>query len=330
MLTIFLFLGLAMGRPTIPKRSPIEMSNYKVTPGLYEMMKSDLTKLMQQFNTTDPKQNNEFKYVVMPTVVRFGFHSCVGGCDGCINLNDPNNYGLQRAISPLETTYAYYKNNVTRADFWSFAMIAASEFACKTKGGSMYTPKVVPEYGRVDCPTAPQTCKLYEYPNGNMDTAEVLDYYFRTMNLSPQEVTALLGAHTLGGGHRKDSGYFNDWDDEVNKLDNGYYTDLMTPVFGWKMATCQTPLYRKNQYQWVHSDGSKFMLDVDMALYKNITPVAPNGYVKCTWSECPLSETAKYVKMYSLNNTKFLDDYAAVVTKMLRVGQGPLQPVYSN
>ena len=28
-------------------------------------------------------------------MVRLTFHDCVGGCDGCLNVNDPDNAGLE-------------------------------------------------------------------------------------------------------------------------------------------------------------------------------------------------------------------------------------------
>ena len=30
-----------------------------------------------------------------PKLVRLSFHDCVGGCDGCIDLTDGNNWGLE-------------------------------------------------------------------------------------------------------------------------------------------------------------------------------------------------------------------------------------------
>eukprot|EP00121_Abeoforma_whisleri_P016164 Awhi_evm1s14843 len=38
----------------------------------------------------------------VPKLVRLSFHDCVGGCDGCINLNNPENNGLGPIVDTLE------------------------------------------------------------------------------------------------------------------------------------------------------------------------------------------------------------------------------------
>ena len=53
-----------------------------------------------------------------------GFHDCVGGCNGCINFNNPDNAGLQPAVDLLKQVYAannYTNIGVSLADFFAFA-----------------------------------------------------------------------------------------------------------------------------------------------------------------------------------------------------------------
>jgi Peroxidase len=38
-------------------------------------------------------------------MIRLNFHDCVGGCDGCVNLNDPSNVGLSNIIQTLDSIY---------------------------------------------------------------------------------------------------------------------------------------------------------------------------------------------------------------------------------
>ena len=55
--------------------------------------------------------------------LRLGFHDCVGGCNGCINFNNPDNAGLLPAVTILNTTY--YANGfdkiISLADFFALA-----------------------------------------------------------------------------------------------------------------------------------------------------------------------------------------------------------------
>ena len=63
------------------------------------------------------------------------FHSCVGGCNGCINVNQPSNAGLAEVMTALEEKYAKLglaDLGISRADFWAFAGMIAIE-----KGASL-------------------------------------------------------------------------------------------------------------------------------------------------------------------------------------------------
>jgi hypothetical protein len=59
-----------------------------------------------------------------------GFHSCVGGCNGCLNLDNIFNKGLTKAVSKIEQFYT--ANNlgqdiISRADLWAIAAVMAVE-----------------------------------------------------------------------------------------------------------------------------------------------------------------------------------------------------------
>jgi Peroxidase len=56
--------------------------------------------------------------------VRLSFHDCVGGCDGCVDMNDLDNGGLDipmNALQPIVTKYTQGSANasLTRADVWA-------------------------------------------------------------------------------------------------------------------------------------------------------------------------------------------------------------------
>jgi hypothetical protein len=57
-----------------------------------------------------------------------GFHGCVGGCKGCLNLNQATNLRLKETVKLMEEFYL--ENNldqtgISRADLWSMAAIIA-------------------------------------------------------------------------------------------------------------------------------------------------------------------------------------------------------------
>merc|ERR1719391_1287496 len=62
-----------------------------------------------------------------PTAVRLSFHDCVGGCDGCLNVDNPDNAGLADIVASLEDVYVDngYNSVLSRADFWALAGVYA-------------------------------------------------------------------------------------------------------------------------------------------------------------------------------------------------------------
>ena len=67
-----------------------------------------------------------------------GFHGCVGGCHGCINLNQADNQGLAKIVEALEQIYedlGLAEAGVSHADFWSLAATVAVEIGVKLHKG---------------------------------------------------------------------------------------------------------------------------------------------------------------------------------------------------
>jgi hypothetical protein len=50
------------------------------------------------------KANHTFSSKMCGSIC-IGFHDCVGGCDGCVNQDNPDNAGLGPIISELEIIY---------------------------------------------------------------------------------------------------------------------------------------------------------------------------------------------------------------------------------
>jgi hypothetical protein len=80
------------------------------------------------------------------------FHSCVGGCNGCINLNQSANAGLAEALEPLEDKYlklGLEEQGISRADFWAFAGMIAIEKGASLDIGSVKLPCLVVNNNRI-------------------------------------------------------------------------------------------------------------------------------------------------------------------------------------
>ena len=100
----------------------------------------------------------------LPTIVRLAFHDCVGGCDGCLNTDNPDNAGLADIVADLDTVYVdnSYAQLLSRADFWAYAGYCALNYAVENHNDGCVDDCVpdlglVFKYGRVDCSTSPYT-----------------------------------------------------------------------------------------------------------------------------------------------------------------------------
>ena len=66
------------------------------------------------------------------------FHDCVGSCDACINVENPENAGLELAVEILEDIYEKVETagiEVSRADVWVIAGRVAAENGMETMPG---------------------------------------------------------------------------------------------------------------------------------------------------------------------------------------------------
>ena len=160
-----------------------------------------------------------------PKFVRLGFHDCVpdalfqGGCDGCVDLSNPDNAGLDVPIDALRNIidkYASPAYGISRADIWAFAALVGSEISQNDISFPM-------EYiGGVDCENAHEVCYKDNgveqpcqenrgphrpLPEPDMTTSQLLHWFSQRFDFSARETTAIMGAHTLGGAHRENSGF---------------------------------------------------------------------------------------------------------------------------
>lgn len=128
-------------------------------------------------------------------IVRLAFHDCVGGCDGCVDLDNPENFGLRPPVDALEPIFSRYQEFLSRADIWVLAAFVANERAQGDNGGNLVTFDMQ-FYGRQDCsdPTGGPDRSL---PSAHFTTDQVLSFFQTNFDFSAQETVAIMGAHTL-------------------------------------------------------------------------------------------------------------------------------------
>ena len=107
-------------------------------------------------------------------------------CDGCINIDNPENFGLAPAIDALEIIHQGLVEAgivISRADLWTIAGHAAADYGLPENDN----PRIaIADYlslfstfqtGRIDCGTAPYTDEIFNFPSPQMAHTEMMDWF---------------------------------------------------------------------------------------------------------------------------------------------------------
>jgi len=242
-----------------------------------------------------------------PTMLRLTFHDCVGGCDGCVNVGDSDNNGLAALVADLETVYQDngFAEVLSRADMWAILGIWAVQQTIDNNNVSTVPDLQVDyTYGRVDCGSAPYTSSSDNFPSAKLNYQGIMEYFATEFGFTPLEVTALMGAHTIGNAEIFNSGFHGPWvSGEATMFNNQYYANLRDPSLNWRLNqracadlngvdSSQCGAGQTTEWQYT-SGGSGFNLPADMALFQNFT-VDADGKPSCDYADCDLSATSRY------------------------------------
>jgi len=270
--------------------------------------------------------------------VRLAFHDCVGGCDGCINENDPDNAGpMLDQIKILNQRYEdrSYADKLSRADFWQLAAIKAIEVGLANANKATDCGEEVCQglglninfkLGRKDCTTSPTTTRFDGLPDGHLDHEGVTSFFREEFGLDAELATALLGAHTVGGasGALGFKGFWKENAEEATKFDNRYYRALLDRTIKFQ----QTARSFNNSIAWQWdgnnrdtNDQVSFMLHADAALVFDLQLQTPWGggaaSAGCTFESCPTVETFGEVREYAENDGFWMAEFSRAYEIMI-------------
>jgi hypothetical protein len=238
--------------------------------------------------------------------VRLAFNDCIGGCDGCVDLQHPKNYGLDHPIFALQHMIVDNMNmniyhphpssgeeeddsswwGLSRADIWALAALTGSEMS---QGGSDRITFDMKWFGRIDCEHQhQQTCRDKDgqevecsatrgshrnIPDPNLTTRQLLQWFQDEFAFDTDEAVALMGAHSLGRKRQFNSGYDGPSTTNEYRLDNEYYTQLMMAKDDsstiWHQAqiyTDSTPVLER--WQWMkHAAVEEEENNISLAMF---------------------------------------------------------------
>ena len=194
-----------------------------------------------------------------PKFVRLGFHDCIGGCDGCVDMANPRNAGLQVPIGALADIVDEFEGALSRADIWVLAALVGAQNAQALsvedildsnndlEEEDIFQADFSMEWtGRLNCEDrepdglcfnedgeevncGPRRGPHRFFPDSAITTRELFQFFDDEFGFDVQESVALMGAHTLGELSTDNSGFDgpNGWVEEKEFLDNEYYRQLI-------------------------------------------------------------------------------------------------------
>jgi hypothetical protein len=74
---------------------------------------------------------NSNRQDLVPGFIRLAFHSCIGGCKGCVDVSLQGHAGLASRIATLNSVYTQVSGFMSKADLFALAgQVAIEQGAC--------------------------------------------------------------------------------------------------------------------------------------------------------------------------------------------------------
>ena len=281
--------------------------------------------------------------------MRLGFHDCVGGCDGCVDMTEPDNFGLDIPIDALADVVASYaRDGLTRADIWAMAAMIGTDDSQPRDNLRDYDFEW---YGRSTCDAADgKGGDALTMPSVDFNTAELLHFFSTEFGFDERQTVAIMGAHSIGTLSQQNSGFNgpDGWTGNNRRLDNRYYGELIggdrdvpTTNFDdlidapqWTQELVDNSQYPNipNRFQWVKGgdgDDDPIMTNADIALSRDFSGYISAGQVNCVFKNpkstprCPhAAQTWDYMIEFKFNDGAFLEALRDAFMEILHHGTG--------
>lgn len=196
--------------------------------------------------------------------------------------DDPSNMGLQNAAKFLEPIAKEFPW-ISHGDLYTLGGVTAIQ--------EMQGPKIPWRPGRVDADEkeTPENGRLPDATQGS----DYVRKYFGRFGFTDQEIVALIGAHSLGKTHLKNSGFEGPWGASTNVFTNDFFKNLLNE--NWKKEKNEAG---NEQY---NSDKGYMMLPTDFSLTQD-------------------SKFKELVEKYANNQDVFFEDFKNAYVKLLENG----------
>jgi hypothetical protein len=193
------YIDRATARPSLRSTSPCTSS---FTVAMYDSIEEDIATLVRSI------EDDEARTHFLGGIVRLAAHDFMDydpsnsesmGSDGCFDPDHQRNAGLDEIWCmncALTLLHEQEYSHISRADFW---VASANAVIHLTSVGNALNLKDTFLWGRKDTDSCLGSGRRLPRASGCQQIEAV---FLTRMGLSWREVVALLGAHTLGRGHR--------------------------------------------------------------------------------------------------------------------------------
>ncbi len=275
------------------------------------------------------------------------------GGNGCVDLSDPDNSGLEDVLGASEASNdinelqkalkrEFGDEAMSRADLWALVATAAVASGPRPPFGPGALPLLYGRRDLADCASEVQV----PLPRAAGDLAAV-DAAFgqgeQGLGMTRDEYTALIaGAHGFGGAAVGNSGYAGVWVDatlsglSVGASDDRFERDFIRVLLAVPMR--QLPAEEGGKLQWVPQGRNvaargSFMLNTDMALARDIAPAAGGEETNCKDDSdaCAPSPNRAILRAFLDDDGSALASaFATAFLKLVRFGAPDLAPAQAE
>lgn len=257
-------------------------------------------------------------------------------------MANPDNAGLDKPISVLQPIADDFSDRgLTRTDIWMLAGLVATETAMPPDDRDILFDlqwvgrKTCEQMGDcgVDFSGNPTACTPMRGPHvgqahATLGTRSIQSFFETEFDFNPQQVTALMGAHSVGKMSRENSGFTGRWDLSSTSFDGGYWIELVgePPSFSLEDVFNNDLPGIPNRRQWggiINANSRVTMLHTDISLVRNLEDMRDgnancdfNGPRACSQDTPFMPHARRYVQ----DNRLWLFDFRDVFTILIDHG----------
>lgn len=319
----------------IPSPSPTSAPIKPPTPPRIAEAAADIRSLL----STDVRLGAKF--------LRLGFHMCVGGCDGCVDMTNVDNRGLDVPIDAIRSIVNTYSGNLSRADIWALATLISVEEGQKSQDRVSFPFEW---FGRSDCSGSSdgKSGPAQSLPSPDLTTHQLFEFFRVNFGFTKRETVALMGAHTIGQLNKQNSGFDGPlgWAQNNDIVNNAYFKGLvggdtnqnlnripieeLISARNWDRENVNNNNVPgiPDRHVWVNTkDGDRtLMTNTDIALVRDFSgQINGVGQVSCAFkgrnNPCPhFEETLRIAAEFKWDQNKWLEEFRDVLGKMFLKG----------